>query len=144
MKHSIKKPYAALLALVALLPACSRPAESSGSSATSATQQANTNSAQPPVAQGGTALATQSPAPLAVQSIPPPTPAAESAETTPAQPSATAATTPTASDARLPKLVAPDKRINFGKQPQDKTLVRAIIIRNSGRANLNIESVVPS
>jgi hypothetical protein len=49
-----------------------------------------------------------------------------------------------AGNARAPKLVAPEKKIDFGKQPQDKTLVRAIPIRNGGRAVLNIESVVPS
>ena len=44
----------------------------------------------------------------------------------------------------MPKLVAPAKKIDFGKQPQDKSLVRAITIKNGGRADLNIESVVPS
>jgi len=46
--------------------------------------------------------------------------------------------------ARAPKLVAPEKQIDFGKQPQNKNLVRPIVIKNGGRADLNIESVVPS
>jgi hypothetical protein len=41
-------------------------------------------------------------------------------------------------------LIAPSKRLEFGKQPQDKTLIRAIVIKNGGRANLNVESVTPS
>ena len=45
---------------------------------------------------------------------------------------------------REPKLIAPEKRIDFGKQPQDKNLVRAIAIRNGGSADLKIESIVPS
>lgn len=43
-----------------------------------------------------------------------------------------------------PKLVVPEKRLDFGKQPQDKTMVRAIPIRNGGLGVLNIESVTPS
>jgi hypothetical protein len=57
----------------------------------------------------------------------PPAPAAAAASNTPA-----------------PKLVAPEKRVDFGKQPREKSLVRAIAIRNSGKADLKIESVVPS
>jgi len=45
---------------------------------------------------------------------------------------------------RSPKLVVPEKRLDFGKQPQDKTLIRAIAIRNGGQGVLNIESVTPS
>jgi len=45
---------------------------------------------------------------------------------------------------RSPKLVAPDTKINFGKVPQEKTLIRAIAIRNAGKEDLKIESVAPS
>ena len=41
-------------------------------------------------------------------------------------------------------MVVTDKQIDFGKQPQDKNLVRAIVIKNGGRGDLNIESVTPS
>jgi hypothetical protein len=51
---------------------------------------------------------------------------------------------PTAATGRPPKLVVPEKRLDFGKQPQDKTMVRAIPIRNGGLSVLNIESVTPS
>jgi hypothetical protein len=74
-----------------------------------------------------------------VQQIPAP-PAAKSA----AAGNANAANGLAAGNARAPKLVAPEKQIDFGKQPQNKNLVRPIVIKNGGRADLNIESVVPS
>jgi hypothetical protein len=46
--------------------------------------------------------------------------------------------------AKAPKLVVPASTLNFGKQPQDKKLLRTISIRNSGSADLHIESVAPS
>lgn len=137
MKRLNLNPYAALLVLVALFSACSGPAENSGSTNTSAPQQANSNSApQPPIAQGNAPAAAPSPVPLAVQPIPPP-PA-------PAEKAANAANASAADNARVPKLVVSEKKIDYGKQPQDKTLVRAIVIKNGGRADLSIESVVPS
>ena len=149
MKRLNLKPYAALLVLAAFLSACSGTAENAGSSNTNAPPQpANTNSAaQPQVAQGNPPAAAPSPAPLTVQPIPPPpSPVAKSAAAGNANAAnaANASNASAAANARSPKLVAPDKKINFGKQPQDKSLVRAIAIKNGGRANLNIESVVPS
>jgi len=139
MKHLKLKPYAALLALVALFTACSGSVENSGAPNTSDQQQANSNAApQPQVAQGNP---TPSPAPLAVQPIPPPPAPAEKPA---ANSKADVATPSAAGNARAPKLVAPGKKIDYGKQPQEKTLVRAIVIKNGGLANLNIESVVPS
>ena len=141
MKRLNMKPYAALLVLAALVSACSGPADNQGSSNTNAPPaQANTNSApQPQIAQGNPPAVTPAPAPLTVQPIPPP-PAAKSA----AAGNANAANRLAAGNARAPKLVVPDKKIDFGKQPQDKNLVRAIVIKNEGLADLNIESVVPS
>jgi hypothetical protein len=144
MKRLNMKPYAALLVLVALISACSGPVENQGSSNTSAPpQQANSNSApQPQIAQSNPPAAAPGPAPPpTVQQIPPPpAPAAKSA----ANSNANAANALGVGNARAPKLVVPDKKIDFGKQPQDKNLVRAIVIKNGGRADLNIESVVPS
>ena len=143
MKRLNQKPYAALLVLAAFLSACSGTAENSGSSNTNAPpQQANTNSAeQPQIAQDNPPAAVPSPPPPAVQPIPPPpTTPAKSAANSNANPANASA----AGNARVPKLVAPAKKIDFGKQPQDKSLVRAITIKNGGRADLNIESVVPS
>jgi hypothetical protein len=142
MKRLNLTPYAALLVLVALLSACSGPSENSGASNTNAPQQANSNSApQPQIAHGSAPAAAPSPAPLTVQQIPPPpAPAAKS----PAAGNANAAKASAAGNARAPKLVVSDKKIDYGKQPQDKALVRAIVIKNGGLADLNIESVVPS
>jgi hypothetical protein len=134
MKRSIIKPYAALLALLALFSGCSGPAENPAAS----NANANSNSSQAPVAsEAGT--------PLTVQPVPPPAKAADDvAKPTEKSPVGAAANASTAGNARAPKLVAPDKKLDFGKQPQDKTLIRAIAIRNGGRADLNIESIVPS
>src|SRR6185436_18376725 len=132
------KPYAALLLLVALFSACSAPSENSGSTNTSAAQQANSNSApQPQVAQSTPPA--PSPAPPTVGTIPQPA----AAEKSDAKGNSNASA-PTTNNARAPRLVAPAKKIDYGKQPQDKSLVRAIVIKNAGQANLNIESVVPS
>ena len=141
MKRSNMKRYAALLVLAALVSACSGPADNQGSSNTNAPPaQANTNSApQPQIAQGNPPAVAPGTAPLTVQPIPPP-PAAKSA----AAGNANAANRLAAGNARAPKLVVPDKKIDFGKQPQDKNLVRAIVIKNGGLADLNVESVVPS
>jgi len=140
MKHSTLRNYIALLSLVTLLSACAGSSENTATSNGNSAQQANSNSQQP-VAQGTPADPSPSVAPPAVQDIPPPA-------TTPVQPQATvngnpAKPSPAAND-RAPKLIAPAKRLEFGKQPQDKTLIRAITIKNGGRAVLNIESVTPS
>ena len=143
MKPLDVKPYAALLALVALLSACSGPTENAGSSNANAPQQANSNSPeQPQVAQNTAPPGT----PLVVQPIPPPEPKAAGDNTKPTEkPSAERnANTASAASVRAPKLVAPETKLNFGKQPQDKTLVRAIRISNAGKEVLKIESVAPS
>jgi hypothetical protein len=135
MKRLNVKFYTALLVLAALFSACSGPAENSGApNAGAPSQQANSNSApQAPIAETSPPAAAPTPDQPKVQQIPPPPdPAAKPA----------AAAGPGA--ARAPKLVAPEKKLDFGKQPQDKSLVRAISIKNGGRADLNIESVAPS
>jgi len=142
MKRSNMKRYATLLLVLAVLAsACAGPAENQGSSNTNAPPaQANSNSAPPPqIAQGNPPAVAPGPAPPTVQQIPAP-PAAKSA----AAGNANAANGLAAGNARAPKLVAPEKQIDFGKQPQNKNLVRPIVIKNGGRADLNIESVVPS
>ncbi len=139
MEQSALKKCIALLGLVTLLSACARSPENAATSNGNSAQQANGNSRQP-VAQGTPSDASPSVAPPAVQEIPPP-PA-------PVQPRATVNGNPAkpapAPNGRAPKLIAPAKRLEFGKQPQDKTLVRAIVIRNGGRADLKVESVTPS
>jgi len=132
MKPSVIALYMALLASPALLSGCSGPPDNSASSNNNAAQQANNNSSQQAKAQNQLPSPTTE-TPLKVQPIPPPTPA--NANTNTATPSASG---------RQPKLVAPEKKLDFGKQPQDKTFVRAIHIKNAGQAALNIESVTPS
>jgi hypothetical protein len=141
MKHRSLGPYIALLLLVVLLAACSGPAESSSNG--NAPQQANSNSTDKSAApQSDNPAAPSNATPLAVQPIP--SPPAKSAEAAAKPADKPPAGTSIASNARLPKLMAPEKKIDFGKQPKDKTLVRAISIRNGGQADLNIESVTPS
>ena len=149
MKHSILKPYIVLFSLVTLFSACAGSGENTSTSNSNSSQQANSNS-QPAVAQGSTpASSPDAGTPLSVQPIPapaaPPTsPTPAPAVKPPAAINSNTAKPATAAGAPAPKLVAPAKKLEFGKQPQDKTLIRAITIRNGGRANLNIESVTPS
>lgn len=144
MKRLVIKSYAALVVLVALFSACSGPAENATSSNANAPAQANNSAQSPQVAQRNDSSST----PIKVQPMPPPEPKADGDTAKPAEKPAAErnANTPnpaSAASLRVPKLVAPDKKIDFGKQPQDKTLVRAIPIKNGGRADLKIESVVP-
>ncbi len=143
MKCWIVKPYVAVFALMTLLPACSAPPENSASSNSNAAQQANSNSQEQPVAQNNAPSAAPSTSPLTLQQLPLPAPAARPAEQAMAAAAANANTANPGSE-RSPKLVVPEKRLDFGKQPQDKTLIRAIAIRNGGQGVLNIESVTPS
>lgn len=76
--------------------------------------------------------------PLAVQPIPKP------AEKPAANSNSHPAVALAAPGGKAPKLVAPAAKLDFGKQPQDKTLVRAIVISNRGTDSLKIESVTPS
>ena len=142
MKRLNINQYAALLMLVALLSACSRSGENSATSNANAPQQANSNSAdQPQIASDGSAAAGQGTA-LATQPIPTPQPNAAKPAASGNADAANAA--PAAANGPAPKLVVSDKKIDFGKQPQEKTLVRAIVVKNGGRAELKIDSVVPS
>ena len=143
MKRLDVKPYAALLVLMALLSACSGPTENAGSSNVNAPQQANSNSSQQPQVPQSTATPGT---PLMVEPMPPPASKADDTDTRPAEkpPAERNANKANTANARAPKLVAPDKKLDFGKQPQDKTLIRAIAIRNAGREDLKIESVAPS
>jgi hypothetical protein len=44
---------------------------------------------------------------------------------------------------RAPKLLVPAKKLDFGNQPQEKTLARTFQVKNVGNADLQIESVTP-
>jgi hypothetical protein len=138
MKSPNSKLLGALLVLIALFSACAGPPENDSSSNANATQQANSNSSQQ-VAQN-----TPQPPPLTLQPMPPPAPTNATAKPAVTPATEPNANTPAAANPHAPKLVAPDKKLDFGKQPQDKTLIRAIPIRNAGREVLKIESVAPS
>ncbi|HVF91002.1 MAG TPA: hypothetical protein VNH22_13115 [Blastocatellia bacterium] len=43
-----------------------------------------------------------------------------------------------------PKIVVPVKKIDFGLQAKDKTLVRTITVKNGGKSELKIDAVEPS
>ena len=138
--------YVVLLVLVGLFSACSGPEEHSATSNTNATPQANNSPAQansnaaPPIAKEDPPLSIPGIRTPAVQPIPPPAAPVAAGNANVANAPNPAAT----ANARLPKLVIAGNKIDFGKQPQGKTLVRPIVVRNGGRADLNIESVVPS
>jgi len=147
MKHPILKPYIVLFSVVSLFSACAGPAENTATSNSNSSQQGNNNS-QPAVAESAPAPSPGSGTPLSVQPIPAPSASPLSSATPPVKPpaavNANTAKPAIVPGAAAPKLVAPAKKLEFGKQPQDKTLIRAITIKNGGRANLNIESVTPS
>lgn len=142
MKRWIIKPYFVVFILISLFTACSSPPENSGSSNSNATQQANSNSQGEPVAQGNASPPAPGTSPLTLQQLPPPAAAPKPVEKSMA--SANANKAEAAAAGQAPKLVVSDKRLNFGKQPQDKSMVRAIPIKNGGLGLLNIESVTPS
>jgi hypothetical protein len=91
------------------------------------------------VAQNGTQQAVSEPQPAPAQP-------SDGTGTLPVvKPAAVASGTAEASrPERAPRLVVPVKRIDFGKQPKEKTLTRSFVVRNGGNAPLNITAVEPS
>jgi len=132
MKRLTLIGFATCLLLPGLLTGCARQENNQSSTNDNAPQNSNSPAA---TAASGT--------PLSVQQVPF-SPPASSTAAKPAQTPENQAPAAASATGRVPKLVAPEKRVNFGKQPQDKNLVRAIAIRNGGKADLKIESVVPS
>jgi hypothetical protein len=144
MDNSLRKLCIIPALIVMLMAACSSPTGETTPPNGQAAQTANGNQGpQPAVAQNGTPAitanlnASAAPAPAAQ-----PQPKAEPGDKQPAgQPAAKPATKEVAGKA--PKLIAPSKTIEFGKQAQDTTLVRNFQIKNAGNAELKIESVTP-
>jgi hypothetical protein len=90
-------------------------------------------------------------APAQTANSPKPDQAAQSVRTDQtAAPVATSTVTPAISadhkvDSKTaPKIVIPVRKLNFGMQPKEKSIVRSIRVRNSGLSELKIESVEPS
>ncbi len=137
MKRSLRISHVIAISLLLLAAGCSAPVETRNATGNNnAAPVAQTDNANAPAvtAQPATPLATTVPtAPVA----PPTKPATEAAKP---------ATKETGAHTTGPKLavVSKEKDLDFGKQPQDKTLVRPIQIKNVGSAVLNIESVSPS
>ncbi len=135
MKRSLRASQAIAILLLLLAAGCSsvenqnNPASNNNSTPVAQADNAN---APAVTAQPATPLATT------VPTAPPSKPASEAA----AKPATQAA----GGHVTGPKLavVSKEKDLDFGKQPQDKTLVRPIQIKNVGNATLNIESVSPS
>jgi len=144
MKNHLKLIYIAPLLLALVMVGCSSSTDETGNQ--NAPQAANTNTT-PPVAQTApppnpTPSITPTPVPAPPQLTPPAAPNAQNANKA-------AATLPTNKPAAgatgTPKLtvLTKDKGLDFGKQPQDKSLVRPIQIKNTGTAELKIETVAP-
>ena len=138
MKRPLRTLHAIVILLLLLAAGCSAPVE---------TKNAADNNNAAPVAQADNvnapAVTAQPATPLAT-TVPTATTALPTKPATEA--TAKPATKETGAHVVGPKLavVSKEKDLDFGKQPQDKTLVRPIQIKNVGSATLNIESVSPS
>src|SRR5438105_11501661 len=144
MKPSLRNSHWIAILCLLLTAACTAPENNNATGNNNATPAAETaNANTPPVtAQPATPLANATP-PAATPAPPPqPVPATVKPAT---EPAANPAATTDAAHTDGPKLVviSQEKELDFGKQPQDKTLVRPIRIRNGGTQPLNIESVSP-
>ena len=140
MINSSKKLYILIVLLVVLAAACSSEPDGANSD--------NANVAQPAVAQNGTPQPTSGAAVPAAA-----TPDASAAQPQPngaANPKAQIATKadqpadPAAASGKFPKLEVPVIRLDFGKQPKEKSLSRSFVIKNTGTAELKIAAVEPS
>jgi len=138
----ILKRYSILILVAVFLSACSAENGSSSSSNSSPAQTNSNSNSQPAVAQNGTPTSVPT-SPPTVQPIPAP-PQPDKTATPQNANSASAPPVATAPNGKAPKLVVSEAKIDFGTQYQGKTLNRAFAIRNAGKADLNIESVVPS
>ena len=141
----MRKLYFLPFLLALLMAACASPKEESSSTASQqANASANTN-ASPGASNGQQPINVPSPdVGLPQPQTPPngspavkPVPLPESATVTEGTPKPE----PTGP---APKLLVPTKEIDFGKQPKDIALTRSILIKNGGKADLEIQSVSPS
>ena len=144
MNNSLRKLCIIPVLILILMAACSQPSEETAVSGNKSAQPSNSNQGpQPAIAQNGSATITGNgnAAAAAAPAAPAPPKAEPSDKESANQPGAKPATKD--ASAKAPKLVAPSKTIEFGKQSQDTTLVRNFQIRNTGNAELKIESVTP-
>jgi predicted lipid-binding transport protein (Tim44 family) len=147
MMNRFEKLNAIFILLLVLMASCSAPSENGEKANNNSAQPTSAATSEPPVAQSGTPTATsdgnvstaQPPAPQSAPAQP-----SGSSTGDPSKPVEKAATATAAAKDRAPRLLVPDKKLDFGKQSQDKTLARTFRIKNVGNADLQIESVTPS
>ena len=126
MINETRKLYLLLILMVALTSACSMPPEGSSSSADSNAAQA--------------AAGTQSGTPQATS----PTGQNPSAQKDPVAPTPGQPGTEAVKNEDGPKIAVPVKRIEFGEQPEGKTVTRSFIVKNKGKKPLEISAVEAS
>jgi hypothetical protein len=145
MKPTLRNLYGIILLCLLFAAACSAPNNGNTANTNTPPPVANLNTTPPIAEQPSTPMVSNAapsnpqpvtPTPATPQPVTPPTVSQKPAEPI----------SPPAANANAPKLVvlSSDKDLDFGQQPQDKTLTRVIQIKNGGRQPLNIESVVPS
>jgi len=136
MKNYMKSFYALLLLFLALMYGCSSPKEDGGPVA----EQAN-NNASLPTPQSGTPVAQSVPVAPAAQA---PTPVVQPAVNPNEKAVAVQPNAQPAAGQKAPRLVVPTKQIDFGSQERNKTITRAFVVKNAGKAELRLDSVEPS
>jgi hypothetical protein len=131
-----------------LLPMLMMVGCSSGANQASAPPNDANANASPPVAQGAPSADSNSQPTVAtpLAPVPPLKPDAKPAANAAAKPGAPANPITPGGTARAgaPKLILPFSNIDFGSVYQGKSLTRNLVVRNAGKADLSIESVVPS
>lgn len=147
MKPSLRIPHWIALLLLIWTAACSASSENNNATSnnnTAPTAQTVDTNTPSVTAQPATPLVTATP-PVA-SPAPPPAVSAPTATKPATETAANPATKAAEAPVNGPKLVvvSQEKDLDFGKQPQDKTLVKPIRIKNGGSITLNIESVSPS
>ena len=130
-----RKLCVAIVFFAALMAACSGQPENAANS--------NAESSSP-VAQSGTA-------PMSSETSPPaakvqPVEIAATVDDPVAPPKVTGIGQPArlAPSGPAPKLIVSKMKMDFGKQPQSRTIARTITVRNGGKAPLKIDAVEPS
>jgi hypothetical protein len=149
MINRFKKLNTIYILLLVLTGACSSPSENLEQANNNSAQQTGAQTSQPPAAQSGTPTATGNAnvsiaQPPVAQSLPVPAKPVDKPANDSTKPDAKAAADSAAAGERAPRVLVPDKKLDFGKQPQEKTLARTFQIKNIGNADLQIESVTPS
>ncbi|HSF23682.1 MAG TPA: hypothetical protein VLE20_05595 [Blastocatellia bacterium] len=138
MVEDLRKSYLVSIISAALMVGCSPGANRTNSSEG---PPANTNAAIAQSAPNGPG--TQSPASTQPAPGPPALNPAANAKTG-GKENANTSQPATSAMVPAPKLIVPLTDIDFGKVAQGKSLTRNLVIKNAGKADLQIQSVAPS